>query len=247
MSEPVPKLAGEPTPAAIRLRITAGILYAAARFVPVPLVDDLLRGQIVRWMVLSTLPGALPRDAVKALWSGGGCLEGCLGQLAMIPIRLILYPVRMLLAVVLGVRWISRDIVEMLLLGRVLDHGLASGMLEGGKSPETIAVLAHEIRTAFDDALRGTDTRLLGAILTTAIGPIRELVSAGVRSLRGLRRSGAEQPTIEPGDKQVIDASASRIERALMQPEVRRFIADFDARVIARLADLETRRLAPKS
>ena len=109
-------LASEPTPTELRDRILAGILYAAARFVPVPLLDDLLREQIQRWMVRRILPATLSRDGTRPLYADqSGCLGGALRAIAWIPIKLLLFPVRKVLSVVLGVRWVSRDIAEMLL------------------------------------------------------------------------------------------------------------------------------------
>jgi hypothetical protein len=235
-------LASEPAGAALRTRILAGILYAAARLIPVPLVDDLTREQIVRWMVRGTLPAGIPEDAARPLWSGEGCLPGCLGRIAMLPITLLLFPFRKLLAVILGVRWMSRDLAEMLLLGRVLDHALAVGLLAEGRPSGELAAQSREIRTAFDVALRGTDTRLLSAILGAALGPIRGIVRGALGVLRRLRRSRSEKPSLEDGDPPVLEESVGRIERVLIQPEVRAFVAEFDRRVLENLEVLAARR-----
>jgi hypothetical protein len=251
-----PALASAPTTAELRLRITAGILYAACRFVPVPLVDDLLREQITGWMVRATLPGALPRKGIEPLWSSSaGCLGGCLGSLLWVPVKLLLFPIRKILSVVLGVRWVSRDLAEMLLLGRVLDHAVQRGLLgaahggvpSGGGEARDVGELARqsrELRRAFDVALSASDTRFLGALFATALCPIRGLVAAALRTLRSLRRERAEAPTLTGDDKVVIEGSVSRIEALLAQPEVKRFIAEFDVRVLENLEELARRRAA---
>ena len=238
-------LTSEPTPAALRLRITAGIFYAACRFVPVPLLDDLLREQITAWMVRSTVPASIPKSAVAPLWSSqAGCLGGCLGSLLMLPIQLLLFPIRKIVAVVLGVRWVSRDLAEMLLLARVLDHALAVGLIDQARDAGEQVRQSREIRTAFDVALQATDTSFLSALIGTALGPIRGLVGAALRTLRQLRRTRAEEPSPEGADKAVIEGSVSRIESMLAQPEVKRFLAEFDARVLENLEELARRRAA---
>lgn len=238
-------LTSEPSAAALRLRITAGILYAACRFVPVPLLDDLLREQITAWMVRSTVPGSIPKSAIAPLWSSqGGCLGGCLGSLLALPIKLLLFPIRKIVSVVLGVRWVSRDLAEMLLLARVLDHAIAVGLVHDARDAGEQAQQSREIRTAFDVALAGTDTRFLSALIATALGPIRGLVGAAVRTLRQLRRTRADAPHPEGADKAVIEGSVSRVESMLAQPEVKRFLAEFDARVLENLEELARRRSA---
>ncbi|AKF08770.1 hypothetical protein [Sandaracinus amylolyticus] len=236
-------LTSEPTPAALRLRITAGILYAAARFVPVPLVDDLVRQQIAAWMVRSSVPTTMSKGAIQPLWADdSGCVGGCLGALLWLPIKLLLFPIRKILSIVLGVRWVSRDLAEMLLLGRVIDHALAVGLLQDARDVAEQTQQSREIRTAFDVALKATDTTFLSALIATALGPVRGLVAAAMRTLRSLRRSGADTPTLEGGDKATIETSVSRIEAVLAQPEVKRFLAEFDARVLENLEVLAKRR-----
>lgn len=241
---PRPALTSAPDAAALRLRITAGLLYAAGRFVPVPLVDDLVRQQIVAWMVRATVPTTMTKAAIQPLWSdGSGCLGGCLGSLLWVPIKLLLFPIRKILSVVLGVRWVSRDLAEMLLLGRVLDHALAVGLLQETRDVGAQTQQSQEIRTAFDVALKSTDTAFLSALIGSSLGPIRGVVAAAMRTLRALRRSGADAPSLEGGDKAVIESSVSRIEAMLAQPEVKRFLAEFDARMLENLEVLAKRRL----
>ncbi|UJR78663.1 hypothetical protein [Sandaracinus amylolyticus] len=236
-------LTSQPTHAALQLRITAGILFAAARFVPVPLVDDLVRQQIAAWMVRSSVPTTMSKAAIQPLWSDeSGCVGGCLGALLWLPIKLLLFPIRKILSVVLGVRWVSHDLAEMLLLGRVIDHALAVGLLQEARDVADQTRQSREIRTAFDVALKATDTSLLSALFATAIGPLRAVVAAAVRTLRALRTSGADAPTLEGSDKATIEGSVSRIEAVLVQPEVKRFLAEFDARVLENLEVLAKRR-----
>ena len=229
-----------PGQAAIRLRIVAGILHAAARYVPVPLVDDLVREQVARWLVRSTLPAGLPRESTRVLYTASfGCLGRAFRALVMIPIKLILFPIRKMLAVVLGVRWISRDVVEMILLGRVIDHALAEGLLTD--SPE-LGSNAQDLRTAFDMAMKGTDTQFLVALLGSTTAPVRDLLAPALKALRALRSSNEDTPALAPETTIALDPAVSRIEAALSMPEVRRFVAEFDGRVIENLAVLRRRR-----
>ena len=250
MSDDPPKpprsgLSSEPTSAALRVRITAGILYATARFTPVPLLDDVLREQITGWMVRATIPGSFPKSGIKPLWaSEDGCLGGCLNAALWLPIKILLFPIRKVIAIALSVRWVTRDLAEMLLLGRVLDHALEVGLLQDGRDPAELAQQSREIRKAFDVALKSTDTGFLTALLATALGPLRGIVAASLRTLQRFRRTDAEAPTLEGGDKEVIEASVGRVEKMLAQPEVRRFLAEFDARILENLEVLAKRRAA---
>jgi hypothetical protein len=241
-------LASEPGSAALRARIVAGILFAAARFLPVPLVDDLVRERITRWMVRCTIPRSIPDEAVRPLWSetGGclrGCLAGCLGRVLMLPIELLLFPMRKVLAIVLGVRAVSRDLAEMLLLGRVLDHALAAGLLSEGRPEADLAEQSLRLRLAFDAAIRGTDMRMLRAVFGAALGPIGELLSAATRVLRRFRRSESEEPNVEAEEETVIETSVGRIEQALLRSEIRAFLGEFDRRVQEHLEQLAKRNL----
>ena len=231
-------LTSEPTPAALRTRILAGTLYAAGRYVPLPLVDHLVREQVARWLVRSTVPAGLPKEHTRVLYAdSAGCLGGALRALFMIPIKLILFPIRKVLAVVLGVRWVARDLAEMLLLGRVIDHAVAEGLL--ADSP-TLADDAKDLKTSFDVAMKGTDTRLLVALFGTATSPLRGALAPALRALRSLRRSSDEAPT--PESTAELDPTVSRIQAMLQTPEVRRFVDEFDQRVMENLAVLRQRR-----
>ena len=65
---------------------------------------------------------------------------------------------------------------------------------------------------------------------------------AAIRTLRAFRRSRAEEPTLAEGEQPVLDESVSRVERALSQPEVRKFLGEFDRRVLENLEILAGRR-----
>lgn len=226
-------LASEPTFAALRNRILAGILYAAARFVPVPLVDDLLRTQIARWMVSMAIPAGLPKEASRPLWADNeGCLGGCLRGSYILTLKLLLFPIRKLLALLFAVRWVSRDLAAMILLGRVIDHARDTGLLDSSQPAAELARRSTEIRKAFETAMKGHDVRAFTTFLRTAIGPVRAVVKAAVRTLRSLRRTRAEAPTVGEAEQPVIDASVSRIQRGMQGPEVQEFLREFDRRVL---------------
>lgn len=238
--DPPKALAGEPTPAALRNRILAGLLYAAGRFVPVPLVDDLLRAQVTRWMVSLAVPPGLPKEASRPLWADDeGCLQGCLRWSYMLTIKLLLFPIRKLLALLLSVRSVSRDLAQILLLGRVIDHARETGLLDPELPPTELKRRSAAIRKAFVTAMQGHDVRFFTTLLRTAIGPVRTVVRAAVRTLRSLRRTRAAAPTVGEGEKPVIDASVSRIQRAMEQSEIQEFLREFDRRVLAALSSLE--------
>lgn len=242
MNDPAPptearrQLTSQPDSATLRLRITAGILYAAARFMPLPLLDELLRERVVAWMVHNTLPRTLPHIAIKPLFSSNeGCLKGCLSAMMWIPIKLLLFPIRKITDLVLGVHWVSRDLAEILLLGRVLDHARQANLLHEARDASDLEMQSKRIRSAFDAAMKATDSRVPRALLATALGPLRSLMAASLRTLRHFRRTNAEEPSPAPSDQPVIEASVGRVERMLNQPEIREFLQAFDAHVLQEL------------
>jgi hypothetical protein len=229
-------LSSEPDSAALRLRITAGILYAAARFVPVPLLDDLLRERVAAWMVRNTLPRTLSNAAIKPLFSSNeGCLKGCLSAMMWIPVKLVLFPIRKVIDIALGVHWVSRDLAEMLLLGRVLDHASHANLLHETLDVAALETQSKQLRTAFDAAMKVTDTRVLRTLIAAALGPLRGLMAASLRTLRRFRKTNAEAPSPTTEDQPVIEASVGRVERMLNQPEIRELLSRFDAHVLDQL------------
>jgi hypothetical protein len=218
----------------MRLRLVCGLLASAARFVPVPLLDDVLRQKALQLLVSQTLEahGRTYKSKLVAPLYGDdqGCFYGCLVWLVLLPIKLIIYPVRKLLAWILVAKNLARDLSEAVLLGRTLDRCLTAGELSD-HDPARLRMDAELIRSAFANALAGTDIRLLRGTLTNVLRSVSGLPRAALHALRGLRaRSENADPMggLGSADRAKMDEGAARIEKALETDEMRAFLERFD-------------------
>ena len=232
----VPATVGEASEprGSLHVRVVCALLSSAARFVPVPLVDDWLRERVARFMVERTLAAherTYPAARVAPLYSdGGGCLEGCLVAVFWLPIKLLLYPIRKIVTYVGAAHGISRDLTQMLLLGRALDRCLSRGMLASAVAAELDAE-ARTIRMAYENAARGFDMRVLRAAIGSAVGSVAGLPAAAARAVRTMfRRRGGDPTTVEvpAAERDVIDRGVGAIEATLERPDVAAALAAFD-------------------
>lgn len=242
MSEPpssttLPSATARPErdPSVSRTRITCALLYFAARQLPVPFLDDLLRTQVAAYMVRHTVKKAgleVPTEQLAPLFGKDEHWAiGCLWALFKLPLKLLLFPIRKLANIVFAVRHLGKDLAEILLLGEVLDRAIAHGDLRAAGDDAQLA-RSRRYRRAFDRALADTDTSLLWSIVGVAMGPLRGLTALALRPLRALWHGSGEEAVASPAMQEKV----GRIEAMLMQPEVKTFIADFDRRFEAVLA-----------
>ena len=221
-----------PDPNALRRRISCALLFFAARHIPLPFVDDILRTQVSKYLVRRSVEKAgvvVPTSRLAPLFSRDETwLMGCLLAVLRIPLKLILFPIRALTNVLFLVRHVGRDFAEIFLLGEVIERGIDAQLIRGGEADDT-AQLARSLkmRRAFDSALKGTDTQLLWGMVSVAVGPLRAIFPAARRSLRALWR-GAEDQAVETNPE--MQTRVSAIEKVLLQPEMKRFLAEFDQR-----------------
>jgi hypothetical protein len=232
----------------MQLRLVCGLLASAARLVPVPFLDDLLREKALHLMVSRTIKahGRTYRSSSVAPLYGDerGCLHGCLMFLVLLPIKLILYPFRKILTYVLAAKHLAADLSEAILLGRVLDRSLEDGRLANGSDPAALRAEAEKIRAAFANALAGTDLKLLRGVVTTALRSVSGLPRAAFHAVRKLRKRDVEaDPTegLSSEDRAKVEAGARKVESALETPEVRAYLERFDERFAENLRVLETR------
>src|SRR5687768_6501882 len=110
-----------------------GIAAAAARFVPVPLLDDVIRRRAARLAVVRTLRAhgrEHPSELVEALWEEPDATRrGLRGRLRGVPTRLLLFPFRKYTAVFGAVRGVPNDVARVVLLARAVDRRLELGEL----------------------------------------------------------------------------------------------------------------------
>jgi hypothetical protein len=230
--------------------VICSLLIAASRFVPVPLLDDLVAGQVRRYLVIRTLRDhgrTFDSRFAKPLWESGGCFGGCLGALLMLPIKLILWPIRKILAVVGAVHGMAKDASEAILLGRAVERVLGRGELPDGAPGPTIMAQAQDVRAAYDVAVTNIDLRFLQNLLAVVFRRVKGLAGAALRAARRLVKRAPDDNAAEVvgPERGPIEAGAAEVEQALEQPEVARMLAEFDRRFDEALAARRAARTAP--
>lgn len=203
----------------IALRAALALAFCVARYVPIPFLDDLVRERIAR-IVVARASGAdvlTPPEVARLAASSDGCL-GCLGSLIWAPLRFLFFPIALLLSVRFG----SRDLVEVFALGRTIERVIADGRYPHSSPPETRLAYARDVRIAFDRARRGLDLDAVKGLLSVALGPIRNFVPAAMRSLRRVWH-GASIPEGE-------SATANRLAGVLDDPRMKALLESIDQR-----------------
>jgi hypothetical protein len=225
-----------------------GIASAAARFIPVPLLDDAVKFRAIRIAVLRTLRAngrTYPSDWVEPLYAGvdaasAGMAQRAFTYLRTVPRRVALFPIRKYVALFGSVRGVPTDVMTVLLLSRTVHRCLVDGRLAGTDEDELRAE-AVQIRGAFDQALDGMDLRLFTGALSDGLSQGRGLTSAAVtyarhtfgRSDDGTDQSGASGD-LAPGG--AVGEGAERVEEVMRRPEVAQKMDEFDATFAAELA-----------
>jgi len=226
----------QPSRALVSQWAACGIAAAAARFVPVPLLDDVIRGRAVQVAVSRTLQTHgrdYPVARLEPLWAERAG-RGFGRYLRAAVLRVVLWPVRKYRAIFGAVRGVPQDVIHVLLLARTVDRRLARGELTD-PDPRRLGAQARNIRRAFDEAMRGMDLRLLNAALADALSHGRGLTSAAVAYARRWFARPDTQPDLAPDG--AVGAGTQRVADVLRRPEITRLLDQFDARVATALAD----------
>ena len=237
----VPALGAADPVGARHLVIVCALLAAAARFIPLPLLDDIVRERILQVLVSRLLKARGRRvssSKLAPLWQdSSACTTGCLTLLWKLPLKLVLFPIRKLVAIFTALTGFSKEVTRTVLLGRCVDRVLVQGGFVDTSTPELLQARAREVRGAFDLAMTQTDTSVVVATLTDVLGGVQGLPRAALRGARSLSRSkseDAEQAGNEV-DREVVEQGASQVERALGDQNVQAVFSDFDARFDAAL------------
>ena len=109
--------------------ILLALVAAASRFVPVPLLDDVVKTQANRGAVKRALTEAgseVNISFVSALYDTGSIL----GFLIALPLKVILYPMRKIVNVISAVHGVPTDLLETLLLGRSVYRAVKGGAFD---------------------------------------------------------------------------------------------------------------------
>src|SRR3712207_5877624 len=109
----------DPSPALVAQWAACGIAAAAARFVPVPMLDDVVRERAAPVAVSRPLRAhgrTYSSDLVEPLWAVGGGGGGLGRGIKDLSLRIILVPVRECRARFGAVRGVPTDVMRVLLL-----------------------------------------------------------------------------------------------------------------------------------
>lgn len=225
--------------------VVAGIVASATRFIPVPFVDDVVRNQCRRFVVERTLSVHNASDSV-AQWkpyysSGGGCVSGCLGALAKAPLKLLLFPIRKIFAVMTSIRGVPLEIVRTVLLGRTLDRVLRHEPLSDELSPAPPSRLtardAELMRVAFEETFARMDFQVVHAAMSDALRGVRGWKASAIASAKRVAETKDGDDKELPADE-AVESGASRVQAVLDRPATLELFAEFDRRFDAAIGRL---------
>ena len=233
------------TQASSRLRVewaACAIAAAASRFIPVPLLDDAVKGRATQVAVVRTLRAegrTYPATAVAPLYEGVDSFRGGAWKYARsIPRRVVLFPVRKYVALFGAVKGVPTDVMVVLLLARTTQRVASRGQLMGDDVSSTQEE-AVRVRKAFDTTVDEMDLRLFAGALKDALSGSRGLARSAVgyaRSTFGRDDAVKEADTGQSLDpKGEVGESARAIDKVLDRPDVARQLDEFDRRLDERL------------
>jgi hypothetical protein len=201
----------------------AAVLCGAASLIPVPFVDDLVAERARRDMLAALLASRGRKRAAKelpALWEDqGGCLSGCL----MLPIKILLIPIKKLLRsifFVFAVRALALEVAHALHLGRAIERCLDRGLLGDELLPEQAREQAARVRVAFESAFRGVDLAVLKHSLAAAF--------TGLRGIWSRLRRGARTEHPEAADAAAVEGTTEKVEEVVAAQEREGYFQEFD-------------------
>jgi hypothetical protein len=227
----------DPSPRLVREWAAYALAASVSRFVPVPLLDDVVKERAVKLAVTRTLRAhgrGFDADDVEVLWSGAdGVLAQARKYAVGVPSRIALFPVRKYVAVMGSVKGVPSDVMAVILLARTVHRRLDAGDLADDADPKHRRQEARRLRKAYDAALDEMDLRLFTGALRDGLSTGRNLGSAAVAFARRLRdRDAAATGGPDGGGPGAdVDAGAARVQEVLARPEISRLMAEFDRRV----------------
>ncbi|MCO8124282.1 hypothetical protein NHH03_21245 [Stieleria sp. TO1_6] len=214
--------------------ILAGLVSASARFIPIPFVDDLVRGRCRRFVISRTLAAhhaSAQLDTLKPFYGDrGGCIGGCAGTIVRAPLKLLLFPIRKVVTIATSVRGVPLEVLQLVLLGRTLDRYLGDNRPESGSLP------AAQMREAFDDAFARMDFRVVRAAIADALSSVSGWKSAATQTAEKVADPNESNENLRAPEE--VQSGAAEIQRVLDGPETAKLFAEFDARFDTALRQL---------
>ncbi|HEX2805089.1 MAG TPA: hypothetical protein VHN80_02835 [Kineosporiaceae bacterium] len=238
--------------------VACAIAAAASRFIPVPLLDDLVKERATRTAVSRTWQahGRPPADPVIRLLAGdsSGGVRGWLRSASRVPLAVMLYPWRKVTRIVTSVHGVTSDLVGVLLLARSVDRCLTAGWFTSS-DPETLRQNAQLVRRAHDQAVAGVDLRLLEHSIGMGLRQVSGLQAQAQRYARrafgrpaGQGRPGQLADGAAPPPRTQTEAGVEtgvrEVEAVLDRPEVTDLLSTLDRRFDTALASLAGTRSA---
>lgn len=211
--------------------LASGFVYASARFVPVPFVDDVIRQrcrQYVVQTVLKDLPSDDSSDVADLYSSGGGWFAGCASMTVRAPIKLLLFPIRKIVALVTSIRGVPLDVLRMVLLGRAIQQWKQIELVQD-TNPNREQI--DRFKAAFDQAFGGIDFRLL----RSSVSDLRRVTKPWRQAAKAFSKAASEEKDNVAGTVETIrDSQQVREAQQLMnRPSVLKTFQEFDARFAA--------------
>ena len=228
----------------------AGIAAAAARFVPVPFVDDMIRTRSTQFAVARTLAAHdydYSSKDLAPLFDGdsGGFLSGMLRKVVRAPFKLLFYPVRKLIRIFGSVRGVPLDLMRTILTARTLDRCIRRGMFDPAKTDaQTRTEQAQKVRLAFEEAFEGIDWITVRAVMSDTMIQVKHwggVTTDLARQAFGRDDQDPDRLTADDlADNDDVKQGAAKVEAMLAKPETLQLIGDFDQRVDAALGASST-------
>lgn len=213
--------------------VVAGIVSASSRFIPVPFVDDLVRDRCRRFAVSRTLAAHGREELLEGVTpyfdSDGGVFKGCLGSVARLPLKLLLFPIRKIVALATSIRGVPLEVMRTVLLGRTLDRYLRSGKFNESHTAE--------MRTAFEQSFQRMDFHVIRAAIADAMSGISGWKSSATQSAKEVAAK-PERTEKAMNAEPAVQRSADKVQEVLDRPDTLELFAEFDTRFDARFAEL---------
>lgn len=228
--------------------ILLALVAAASRFVPVPLLDDVVKTQANRGAVKRAITESgreVNIALVTALYDTGSIL----GFLVALPLKVILYPLRKIARVISAVHGVPTDLLETLLLGRSVFRALKRGAFDNSEDVKAMKAEAKHMRWAFEQAFKGTNFKVISSALGDALSRMKDLsgiVSDITGQLLGNKSSGTgakvdddaidQADLSEVAERDDVEEGLDDVEEVLARADVIKELEAFDARFDEALA-----------
>lgn len=149
----------------------AGTVSALARFIPLPLMEDIVDGRAKRYAVGKTLEfydRTFDEEEIAILVDGGTtAFSRVARKIVRIPYKILLFPVRKLTKLATAATGVPKDFAHTFLLARALDRYLMDGRLDDKSNRRDSNETARSIRRAFDLAFANIDKIALRSLSKT--------------------------------------------------------------------------------